>query len=147
MIILTKQDLFDKEYVDFVNSFKLFPSKKVRDNEKFKKSWYNARFLQTPKAYVKYLELLDLFNAVDYKTVQIKFLESLKENPETQYTNILVDEFQDTESCSAEIFEILLKNAESFTAVGDVDQSIYSFSEVHLRDYFLKSFIINIMLN
>lgn len=125
----------DKEYVDFVNSFKFFPSKKVRDNEKFKKSWYNARFLQTPKAYVKYLELLDLFNAVDYNTVQIKFLESLKENPETQYTNILVDEFQDTDSVQAEIFEILLKNAESFTAVGDVDQSIYSFRG-SFRDYF-----------
>lgn len=125
----------DKEYVDFVNSFKFFPSKKVRDNEKFKKSWYNARFLQTPKAYVKYLELLDLFNAVDYNTVQIKFLESLKENPETQYTNILVDEFQDTNPVQAEIFEILLKNAESFTAVGDVDQSIYSFRG-SFRDYF-----------
>lgn len=125
----------DKEYVDFVNSFRCFPSKKVRDNEKFKKSWYNARFLQTPKAYVKYLELLDLFNAVDYNTVQIKFLESLKENPETQYTNILVDEFQDTDPVQAEIFEILLKNAESFTAVGDVDQSIYSFRG-SFRDYF-----------
>lgn len=125
----------DKEYVDFVNSFKFFPSKKVRDNEKFKKSWYNARFLQTPKAYVKYLELLDLFNVVDYNTVQIKFLESLKENPETQYTNILVDEFQDTDPVQAEIFEILLKNAESFTAVGDVDQSIYSFRG-SFRDYF-----------
>lgn len=125
----------DKEYVDFVNSFKFFPSKKVRENEKFKKSWYNARFLQTPKAYVKYLELLDLFNAVDYNTVQIKFLESLKENPETQYTNILVDEFQDTDHVQAEIFEILLKNAESFTAVGDVDQSIYSFRG-SFRDYF-----------
>ena len=125
----------DKEYVDFVNSFKFFPSKKVRDNEKFKKSWYNARFLQTPKAYVKYLELLDLFNAVDYNTVQIKFLESLKENPETQYTNILVDEFQDTDPVQAEIFEILLKNAESFTAVGDVDQSICSFRG-SFRDYF-----------
>lgn len=127
----------DKEYVDFVNSFKFFPSKKVRENEKFKKSWYNARFLQTPKAYVKYLELLDLFNAVDYNTVQIKFLESLKENPETQYTNILVDEFQDTDPVQAEIFEILLKNAESFTAVGDVDQSIYSFRG-SFRDYFEK---------
>lgn len=129
----------DKEYVDFVNSFKFFPSKKVRENEKFKKSWYNARFLQTPKAYVKYLELLDLFNAVDYNTVQIKFLESLKENPETQYTNILVDEFQDTDPVQAEIFEILLKNAESFTAVGDVDQSIYSFRgsfRGSFRDYF-----------
>ena len=125
----------DKEYVDFVNSFKFFPSKKVRENEKFKKSWYNARFLQTPKAYVKYLELLDLFNAVDYNTVQIKFLESLKEFPETQYTNILVDEFQDTDPVQAEIFEILLKNAESFTAVGDVDQSIYSFRG-SFRDYF-----------
>lgn len=125
----------DKEYVDFVNSFKFFPSKKVRENEKFKKSWYNARFLQTPKAYVKYLELLDLFNAVDYNTVQIKFLESLKENPETQYTNILVDEFQDTDPVQAEIFEILLKNAVSFTAVGDVDQSIYSFRG-SFRDYF-----------
>lgn len=124
-----------KEYVDFVNSFKFFPLRKVKENKDFKQSWYNARYLQTARAYPIYLKLLDKYNAVDYNTIQIKALNFLKENPSTQYKNILVDEFQDTDPVQAELFEILLQNAESFTAVGDVDQSIYSFRG-SFRDYF-----------
>ena len=91
--------------------------------------------LQTAKAYPIYLKLLDAYNAVDYNTIQIKALNYLKQNPITQYKNILVDEFQDTDPIQAELFEVLVKNADSFTAVGDVDQSIYSFRGF-FRDYF-----------
>ncbi len=125
----------NQEYVDFVNSFKFFPLKKVKENKNFKQSWYNARYLQTAKAYPLYLKLLHNFNAVDYNTIQITALNFLKQNPVTQYKNILVDEFQDTDPVQAELFEILLQNADSFTAVGDVDQSIYSFRG-SFRDYF-----------
>ncbi|WP_299523521.1 ATP-dependent DNA helicase [uncultured Methanobrevibacter sp.] len=125
----------NREYIDFVNSFKFFPLRKVKDNEEFKKSWYNARYLQTARAYPKYLNLLDKYNAVDYSTVQIKALESLRENPITQFKNILIDEFQDTDSIQAELFKVLLQNTDSFTAVGDVDQSIYSFRG-SFKDYF-----------
>lgn len=132
---INKTRSINQEYINFVNSFKVFPLRKVKDNEMFKKSWYNARYLQTARAYPKYLKLLDKYNAVDYNTVQIKALESLKQNPITSFRNILIDEFQDTDPVQAEIFKILLQNADSFTAVGDVDQSIYSFRG-SFRDYF-----------
>ncbi len=67
-----------KEYVDFVNSFKFFPLRKVKENKDFKQSWYNARYLQTARAYPIYLKLLDKYNAVDYNTIQIKALNFFK---------------------------------------------------------------------
>ena len=132
---IKKERPISQEYVDFVNSFRSFPLRKVKENKDFKQSWYNARYLQTAKAYPIYLKLLDKYNAVDYNTIQIKALNFLRENPITQYKNILVDEFQDTDPVQASLFEVLLQNADSFTAVGDVDQSIYSFRG-SFRDYF-----------
>lgn len=178
-----------QDYIDFVNEelrrTGKFPRKKI-DLDKKKKnlktatdyhayadSWYNALHLQVAKAYPIYLRLLEEHNYLDFNVLQMKALEYLKENPETQYTNILVDEFQDTDPVQIEIFEILMKNAlnlkeitndgeeadgealnveevlkdseetnnpnkkitSSFTAVGDIDQSIYGFRGA-LENYF-----------
>ncbi|ADC46988.1 ATP-dependent DNA helicase UvrD/REP family [Methanobrevibacter ruminantium M1] len=174
-----------QDYIDFVNEeyrkTGKFPRKKI-DLDKKKKnlktatdyhayadSWYNALHLQVAKAYPIYKKLLDEHNYLDFNILQVKALEYLKENPETQYTNILVDEFQDTDPVQIEIFEILMKNAlnpiekskddaeedcppiseleldeaeisdkkitSSFTAVGDMDQSIYGFRGA-LENYF-----------
>ncbi|MDO5849484.1 MAG: ATP-dependent DNA helicase [Methanobrevibacter sp.] len=126
-----------REYIDFVrkNSFEGFPYKEVVNNEEFKDSWHNSRYLQIAKAYQKYLNLLDKNYLVDYDTLQIKTLEFLEKHPDTDYKNILIDEFQDTNPVQYYIFEILLQSADSFTVVGDVDQSIYGFRGA-LFDYF-----------
>lgn len=116
------------EYIRLVkDTLDGFPYKEVQNDDILKESWYNARYLQIARAYKKYLNLLDKNYLVDYDTLQIKTLEFLKENPETNYKNILIDEFQDTNPIQYYIFEILLKGADSFTVVGDVDQSIYGF--------------------
>lgn len=195
-----------QDYIDFVNEeyrkTGKFPRKKI-DLDKKKKnlktatdyhayadSWYNALHLQVAKAYPIYKKLLDEHNYLDFNILQVKALEYLKENPETQYTNILVDEFQDTDPVQIEIFEILMKNAlnpikkskndedfdgeksnnedldteydyppigeseideaeisdkkitSSFTAVGDMDQSIYGFRGAleNYFDYFNKKY-------
>ena len=122
------------EYIDFVNSLEFFSKKRIEDND-FKDDWYNARYVQVARAYPIYLEILDEDSSVDYNTVQLKALKELEKNPETGYTTVLVDEFQDTDPLQYRIFEILLENSNYFTAVGDIDQRIYSFRSSY-KDYF-----------
>lgn len=104
-----------------------FPYDEVNADKDLKGSWYNGKYLQIASAYQRYLNLLEEKYLVDYDTLQIKALDFLKENPDTAYKNVLIDEFQDTNPVQYYLFEILLKGAESFTVVGDVDQSIYGF--------------------
>ena len=125
-----------QEYINFANSMKYFSKKEVKYKE-LTDDWYNARFSQLVAAYPKYLELLDKYNCVDYDTLQLKTLEELKNDCETKYRTVFVDEFQDTDPLQYEIFKILEKNCDYFTAVGDVDQHIYGFRSSFI-DYFKK---------
>lgn len=128
------------EYIDFVNKYMAendgeFPFKEVKQNDLYKKSRDNALYLQIAKSYPKYLELLEEKGFSDFPQMQIKTLDYLSEHPETIYKNILVDEFQDTDPVQMKIFEILMKHADSFTVVGDIDQSIYGFRGAN-KNYF-----------
>ncbi|ADC47034.1 ATP-dependent DNA helicase UvrD/REP family [Methanobrevibacter ruminantium M1] len=130
----------DPEYIDFVNEYMKendgrYPFDEVMANDAYKKSRTNALYLQIAKSYPKYLELLDEKGFSDFDQMQIKTLNYLKTNPNTIYKNVLVDEFQDTDPVQMKIFEILMKNADSFTVVGDIDQSIYGFRGAN-KNYF-----------
>ena len=149
---ISSSRVITKEYVDFVNSLDYFSKKRIDDYDAplkkeqkknkdefdestlYSKSWYNARYLQIAKAYPIYLKLLDEYNYVDYDTLQLKALEELNED-ETKYKTIFVDEFQDTDPLQFRIFEILRRNCDYFTAVGDVDQHIYAFRS-SFNDFF-----------
>lgn len=137
-----------QEYIDFINSLDFFSKQRIKDKDKeiekdknrdnkerYSNQWYKARYLQVAKAYPKYLKFLDKFDYVDYDTLQLKALEELKNNPETPYKCILVDEFQDTDPLQFEIFKVMMDNSDYFTAVGDVDQHIYAFRSSY-SDYF-----------
>ena len=108
---------------------------RVLKENKFKKSWYNARFLQIIEAYPEYKDLLDEYHYVDFNTLQLKTLEELKINPETRFKTIFIDEFQDTDPLQFRIFQELRKTCDYFTAVGDVDQHIYAFRS-SFNDFF-----------
>lgn len=125
---------YSSEYVKFIDENRYFSNKKITEAE-LKDDWYNARFQQTARAYPEYLKLLDDNSMVDYNTLQLKALEALQSNGETKYKTILIDEFQDTDPLQYEIFKILLKQADYFTVVGDIDQRIYSFRST-FKDYF-----------
>ena len=129
-----------QDYIDFVNEYMAendgrYPFNEVRQNDSFKQSRNNALYLQIAKSYPRYVELLDEKGFIDFAQMQIKTLKYLSENPETVYKNVLVDEFQDTDPVQMKIFEILMKHADSFTVVGDIDQSIYGFRGAN-RNYF-----------
>ena len=131
---------FPKAIIDFDD--------KSKDYEAHKTSWNNALHIQTAKAYPIYLELLKEYNYIDYNVMQKNTLECLEKKPKTDYTNVFIDEFQDTDPIQIRMFEILLnqilkenegKDKEdikaTFTVVGDVDQSIYAFRGSR-EDYF-----------
>lgn len=128
------QDNFpiSQDYIDFVEKYMeenegKFPKMEIKKNNEFKKSHYNAMYLQVAKSYPIYKELMEKENVIDFGHMQLKTLDYLKENPESIFKNILIDEFQDTDPIQMEIFKILMKNCDSATFVGDIDQSIYGF--------------------
>ena len=63
-----------------------------------------------------------------------KFYEYLRSNPaaqeRTEYSHILVDEYQDLNKAEQSVIELLSDNA-NVCIVGDDDQSIYSFKHAH----------------
>ena len=66
----------------------------------------------------------------DQNYLLVKALEILSDEDNlkrVQYRNVLIDEFQDTDAIQMQIFEHLRSISDTFTVVGDADQSIYSF--------------------
>lgn len=121
------------EYVAFVRNYMeshdgKYPYDEVKANSEFKKSKYNAKYLQIAKSYPIYEEILKREKAIDFAHMQKDALEIVKKDTfKTKFTNILIDEFQDTDPMQMALFEELMKTAESLTVVGDINQSIYGF--------------------
>lgn len=139
---IKKERPMTQEYVDFVKNYMenndgKFPFDEIYENKDLKKSYYNAKYLRIAESYPKYLQLLEEKNYVDFSLMQVKTLELLQKDPNTQFTNVLIDEFQDTDPVQMEIFKILMENADSFVVVGDIDQSIYGFRGA-LNNYFYE---------
>ncbi|MGL6298481.1 MAG: UvrD-helicase domain-containing protein, partial [Methanobacteriaceae archaeon] len=140
-----------REYIDFIsscidNAYEnnkpfYFPYEDVKADSDLKESWYNKKYIQIAKAYPEYLKLLDINNSIDFAHLQIKTLDLLEGNSELlkklKYNHILVDEFQDTDPIQMKIFELLMGFADSFTVVGDDDQSIYGFRGSNI-DFFTE---------
>ena len=130
------------EYFEFVRTYMeehngKFPFNKIKKDKNLKKSYYNAKYLRIAESYPKYLKLLEDNNLTDFGLMQVYTLEFLKQNPETKYKNVLIDEFQDTDPTQMQIFEILMNHADTFAVVGDKEQSIYGFRG-SIEDYFKK---------
>ena len=100
-----------QDYIDFVEQYMeenegKFPKMEVKENKEFKQSYYNALYLQVAKSYPIYKELMEKENVIDFGHMQLKALEYLRENPDSVFKNILIDEFQDTDPIQMEIFKI-----------------------------------------
>ena len=130
-----------EEYINFVRKYMdendgKYPYDEVKENKEFKKSKYNARYLQIARSYPIYEEILKREKAIDFAHMQKEALEVVKkDNFKTQFTNILIDEFQDSDPIQMELFENLMKSAESFTVVGDINQSIYGFRGSNINPF------------
>lgn len=120
-----------KRYIeDFYNHHDISenPSWKFLKSKRYNGPSYYYRWLNVAKSYPKFLELMKDSATCDDNTVLHKANSLLRDESilnRLKYKNILIDEFQDTDHHQRRIFEKLLKISDSFTIVGDGDQSIY----------------------
>ena len=148
------------EYLSYIDEFytthseNYYPSKKEIKALGFGCDVYKARYLQIAKSYTDWIDLMEREHVCDQNYLLIKALEILSDEDnlkQVQYRNILIDEFQDTDAVQMQIFEHLRSIADSFTVVGDADQSIYSFraanpkffNDYYQSDEFEKKVLIN----
>lgn len=149
-----------KEYLEYIDEFyqnhdkKVYPSKKELKQKHFRCDAYKARYLQIAKSYSDWIDLMEREHVCDQNYLLIKALEILRDDEllsQVQYRNILIDEFQDTDAIQMQIFEKLRTISETFTVVGDADQSIYSFrganpkffNDYYASDEFEKRVLVN----
>ena len=84
------------------------------------------------KLYRAYQRQLKAYNAIDFDDLILLPLQLFNEHPETlkKWQNklryLLVDEYQDTNTCQYELVKLLAGVRKELTVVGDDDQSIYA---------------------
>ncbi|WP_392553504.1 DNA helicase II [Orbus wheelerorum] len=84
------------------------------------------------KIYIDYQAICDRVGYVDFSEIILRTYELLKNNQEAltychqRFSNILVDEFQDTNYIQYQLVKILSGHTANVMIVGDDDQSIYS---------------------
>lgn len=87
----------------------------------------------TEYAYRYYQEKLKFFNAIDFDDILFLTLKLFRSFPEVakayseQFTYIMVDEYQDTNTLQFELIRHLTSTHNNLCVVGDDDQSIYGF--------------------
>lgn len=117
---------------DFYNNHEIweYPDRKEIKILGFNNDLYNARYLKIAESFPDYLKLLEKEKVCDQNYLLLKAYELLLDDNNLNalpFTNILIDEFQDTDPNQMKIFKLLLKIKDTFTIVGDIDQSIYGF--------------------
>jgi len=88
----------------------------------------------------KFSKKLELLGVVDFEGLLIKPLELFKQHPETlekiqsSFTQVMVDEFQDTNRLQMDLIHQIVKTHNNITAVGDDDQSIYGWRGAEVKN-------------
>ena len=92
------------------------------------------------KFYAQYEKLLDRENALDFSSIQSKFLKLLEENEDVlntlrkRFRYFMIDEYQDTNTVQEKILLKLLNDEKNICVVGDDDQSLYRFRGASVRN-------------
>jgi superfamily I DNA/RNA helicase len=88
----------------------------------------------------KFTKRLEHLGVVDFEGLLIKPLTLFKENPDiiqkvqNSFTQLMVDEFQDTNKLQMELIQNISSNHQNITVVGDDDQSIYGWRGAEVKN-------------
>jgi DNA helicase-2/ATP-dependent DNA helicase PcrA len=92
------------------------------------------------RCYERYQQALSENNAVDFDDIIMKFVQLLRDDEDMRqkyagrFLHVLVDEFQDTNIAQYQLAKLLAKGFGNICAVGDPDQSIYSWRSADIRN-------------
>jgi len=92
------------------------------------------------RVYIRYQDELKRCNAVDFDDLIMLTVQLLKERPEILdkyrgiFQDILVDEFQDTNTAQYGLLKLLSSGHNNISVVGDDDQSIYGFRGANINN-------------
>lgn len=90
--------------------------------------------------FVKYQELLNEHNSLDFSGIQYEALQLLEKRPEVlaqlreKLTHLMVDEYQDTNTIQERILLLLAGERRNLCVVGDDDQGLYRFRGATIRN-------------
>lgn len=88
----------------------------------------------------KYVKRLDLLGVVDFEDLILRPIQLLEEHPriresyELSIQQLMVDEFQDTNSLQMKLVKLLAGEKKNLTVVGDDDQSIYGWRGAEVQN-------------
>ncbi|MCB0370522.1 MAG: UvrD-helicase domain-containing protein, partial [Bdellovibrionales bacterium] len=127
------RDKFDLEHLyQLIQNIR---TKKNRQTEAFDEYHEMAELLAP-----KYEKRLNLLSVVDFESLLLKPLELLEKFPEVkesvrnQFSQIMVDEFQDTNDVQMRLINHLVNKEKNITVVGDDDQSIYGWRGAEVKN-------------
>ena len=92
------------------------------------------------RVYERYEQLMAQSGAVDFDDLLVKTYQMLEQSPEVakkyqeRYVHFMIDEFQDTNVAQYAISRQIAKLHRNLCAVGDPDQSIYSWRNADIRN-------------
>lgn len=92
------------------------------------------------KVYVEYQKRLKQNNALDFDDLIFKTVQLFSQNPDIlekyrdRFLYIMVDEYQDTNSCQYNLIRQLSSKYQNLCVVGDDDQSIYGWRGANIRN-------------
>lgn len=115
-------------------------NKFISPEEFLKMNFYMQNADEIAEVFRKYEKKKYEYNALDFDDLIEKVLELFAKDKETlkyyqdKFDYIFVDEFQDTNNSQYELIRFIAGNKENVVAVGDADQSIYSFRGADIRN-------------
>jgi len=130
---IMKQEKFNLPLeVDFIQSqISQWKNDLLSSAEVYKKA-QNPQEIEIAKIYELYEKTLIAYNAVDFDDLILQPVQLLRKEEKVlkkwqeRVHYLLVDEYQDTNSCQYELIKLLTGLRQQFTVVGDDDQSIYA---------------------
>lgn len=144
---IKEEYVIDDEYYKFIEDFysdktyNIVPSFNIIRSNRFGKDWFYSLYLRVAESYWDFKDLLEENKSCDNNHLLEKANDILEDEyilNNLQYKNILIDEFQDTDYNQMKLFDKLLKISNTFTVVGDADQSIYEWrgaSQEYFNEY------------
>jgi DNA helicase-2/ATP-dependent DNA helicase PcrA len=127
-----------KDKFDLATILELINTRRVKG--RFSQEAFDEYHEMAEVLFPKYIKKLEVLGAVDFEGLLLKPVELFQEQPDVlaryqeQFQQVMVDEFQDTNSTQMKLIDFLIRSHRNITVVGDDDQSIYGWRGAEVQN-------------